>query len=159
MFATWAFVIGLALFGFAFLLLELFILPGFGVAGIIGIAGIIGSIYVASQRLGLVEATILFAAMFILALLAIVRATTSGAVSKLRNESISPGKTFDDKDTGVPLPKVGATGVAMTPLHPSGIIRIDGQRYDVIADGSIIEEGAAVEVIEVMGSVIKVRAI
>ncbi len=53
---------------------------------------------------------------------------------------------------------VGKEGVALTILRPSGMARIDGRRVDVVADGSYIEEGRPIEVIEVDGARVVVRA-
>ena len=54
---------------------------------------------------------------------------------------------------------VGKQGEALTPLGPSGLARIDGQRIDVVAEGKWIEASAKVEVLRVTGSHVTVRAI
>ena len=50
-----------------------------------------------------------------------------------------------------------ATGVAETALRPTGKALIDGRRLDVVSDGDFIEQGVAVEVVEVAGPRIVVR--
>lgn len=52
---------------------------------------------------------------------------------------------------------VGATGLALTPLRPSGTARVDGKRVDVTAVGEFLEEGAAVEVVAADGLRVVVR--
>lgn len=52
---------------------------------------------------------------------------------------------------------VGRTGVAISPLRPSGEARIDDQRYDVITSGEMIEKGTEIVVSEVSGNRIVVR--
>ena len=54
---------------------------------------------------------------------------------------------------------LGARGTAATRLLPSGKARFDDELVDVITRGEAIEAGAAVEVIEAMGSRVVVRAI
>lgn len=54
---------------------------------------------------------------------------------------------------------VGATGRALTDLRPVGIVVIDGQRRDALAEGAWIEDGTEVRVIRVEGSQLRVRAL
>jgi len=48
-------------------------------------------------------------------------------------------------------------GVAETALRPTGKALIDGRRVDVVSDGEFIEQGSAIEVVEVAGPRIVVR--
>ena len=41
---------------------------------------------------------------------------------------------------------VGATGTALTALRPSGVVKINGKRIDVISDGGFIEAGEQIRV-------------
>jgi membrane-bound serine protease (ClpP class) len=52
---------------------------------------------------------------------------------------------------------LGAAGVALTPLRPSGIADFDGARLDVVSSGSFIPSGTNVEVCLVEGSKVMVR--
>jgi membrane-bound serine protease (ClpP class) len=54
---------------------------------------------------------------------------------------------------------VGLRGLAETDLRPSGYIRIDGKRHDVVAARGFIQQGTEVEVSEVHGMRIVVREI
>jgi membrane-bound serine protease (ClpP class) len=47
---------------------------------------------------------------------------------------------------------VGAEGLAVSPLRPSGIARLNERRYDVVTRGEMIERGARIKVIEVSGN-------
>ncbi|HEY6169216.1 MAG TPA: NfeD family protein [Verrucomicrobiae bacterium] len=51
------------------------------------------------------------------------------------------------------------TGTALTNLRPSGTALINGQRVDVVTEGGMIEQGAAVKVIAIEGMRTVVRAI
>jgi membrane-bound serine protease (ClpP class) len=51
------------------------------------------------------------------------------------------------------------TGVAHTNLRPSGSALINGQRVDVVTEGSLIERGTPVKVVGVEGMRVVVRAI
>ncbi|MBN1943839.1 MAG: hypothetical protein JW849_11150 [Phycisphaerae bacterium] len=47
---------------------------------------------------------------------------------------------------------VGKTGTAESLLRPSGVIRIDGKRYDARAEHEMIEKGAAIRVLRAGGT-------
>jgi membrane-bound serine protease (ClpP class) len=52
---------------------------------------------------------------------------------------------------------VGKRGVAISPLLPSGAIRIEGRTFDAISDGMSIEKGAPIEVVAIRNNAIVVR--
>lgn len=52
---------------------------------------------------------------------------------------------------------VGREGWAITSCRPVGSAEIDGQRYEVLAQGGSIESGESVRVVSVEGNQIKVR--
>lgn len=54
---------------------------------------------------------------------------------------------------------VGATGHVLTPLRPSGTIEVNGERYDAVSDGDLIDTGRAIQVIEVHGNRVVVEAV
>lgn len=54
---------------------------------------------------------------------------------------------------------VGRTGSVFTALRPSGTIVVDGRRVDAVADGTFIEAGRAVRVVEVHGNRVVVEAV
>lgn len=54
---------------------------------------------------------------------------------------------------------MGEQGKAVTLLKPYGKAKIAGQVLDVVSQGTMIDSGALVEVIEVTGQKIKVREV
>ncbi len=50
-------------------------------------------------------------------------------------------------------------GVAYSTLRPAGAVMVDGKRYDVVADGDFIQQGEAIEVIQVDGLKITVKKV
>ncbi len=51
------------------------------------------------------------------------------------------------------------TGIAFTQLRPSGTALINGQRVDVVTEGSLIEKGTPIKVVATEGMRVVVRAI
>ncbi len=54
---------------------------------------------------------------------------------------------------------MGLEGVAVTNMRPSGVVEIDGHRYDAIAHGGIVDNGQAIRVTNVDGLTIEIRAL
>lgn len=54
---------------------------------------------------------------------------------------------------------IGAQGVAVTPLRPVGVVKINGQRVDAIAEMGVIDAGTTVTVTDVYDNQIKVRGV
>lgn len=52
---------------------------------------------------------------------------------------------------------IGKEGETVTALHPSGIARIDGRRYDVVTRGEMLDKGVPVKVIDTSGNRVVVR--
>ncbi len=155
--AGWETVI-LFLVGMILLMVEIFVLPGFGIAGALGLIGILASIGMAfgsvlsaltSLSIALVAA-VLFIAIFW------KRFTRSGAWRKLVLS------TREDKELGYRGPKVytdlvGKQGVSLTPLRPSGTVLVDGDRYDVVSDGGFLGKDVSIIVTKIEGTRVVVR--
>lgn len=52
---------------------------------------------------------------------------------------------------------IGAEGVTATPLRPVGVVKINGERVDALAESGIIDAGTTVVVTDVYDNQIKVR--
>lgn len=52
---------------------------------------------------------------------------------------------------------VGKRGVVTSTLRPSGIIEVEGKRYDAISNGTWVQQGTAIEVVSVDGTRILVN--
>ncbi len=68
----------------------------------------------------------------------------------------------EERPTG-PLPsplgvEVGSVGTVKSNLRPAGIAEIDGKRVDVVSEGSFVPRDTLIEVIEVDGDRVVVRA-
>lgn len=158
------FVIGIIL-----LIVEIFVIPGFGVTGIAGILLVVGSIffslfnaeyyfdsnilYTAIIQLG----TAVFASVVIMFLLVkYLPKTTTFNKLILSNENAA-------QDGFISHPSyenlINETGEAFTTLRPAGTAIINDIRYDVVTAGDFIERGSQIRVIKVEGMRIIVQKI
>ncbi|MFN3466497.1 MAG: NfeD family protein [Candidatus Brocadiales bacterium] len=129
------------------------LLPGM-IIGICGALCVAGSIYFAYQAgektLGNV---LLVASIFSIPLLVFLwyRMTSRTFAITASEEGFSASGGFEKL--------LGKEGVAVTPLHPSGIAQIEGRRVDVLSRGEMVPSSTRVKVIEVKGNKVVVKSI
>lgn len=147
------FVIGLLLIA-----AEIFVIPGFGIAGVSGIilliAGLTLSLLnntdfnfegVSTKEIGEASLTVLiglglgFVGMIWLS----DKIGTKGVMQKMALQ-----KDLEDAHSSPSLtPLIGKEGTAFTVLRPSGKVMIDGELYDGVSDMGFIEKGTRVIVV------------
>ena len=156
------FVVGLIL-----LLLEIFVIPGFGIAGISGIILIIASLFLSlvgpdpSLEPGIISRAIIqlsVALLFALILIfLLVRFLPKSNIFKKfilsEEEKAHAGYT-----SRTPLSELlGAEGISLTTLRPAGTAEFNGKRVDVVTESEYIEHGKPIIVTAVEGMRVVVR--
>ncbi|WP_346696592.1 NfeD family protein [Barnesiella viscericola] len=152
------FVVGVIL-----LIFEIFVIPGFGIAGISGfililaalVLALLGNVnfnfdFVPSTEIGkglitVVSGIIIYA---VLLLVFFKKLTSKGPIGRLALHS-----TQDKEEGYIGVPPelqryIGATGQAATILRPAGKVVIDGTQFDAVALHGYIERGAQVRVVK-----------
>jgi len=160
--------------GVILILLEIFVIPGFGVTGIAGIllllAGMILSLQEFTIPKSIFELDILkrnFAIVFgSIVALGIGIALISRYLPRSRRfESLlvlTPAETEKVHATGAPQTSaisIGTIGVAETPLRPAGKARFKNELVDVTAEGEFIEAQTTIVVVETSSNRIVVRRV
>lgn len=170
--ANWEIVIFIV--GLILIAVELFAIPGFGVAGISGIAlAVTGLALSMVGNIGFNFAPVEGARLVQSFLVAFVASTTSvvgsillavklfetNALARLvlRAEQTKEEGYIGTSTTEFEL--IGKEGTAYTNLRPSGRVEIEGELHDATAESGYIEQGAKVKVISYSTAQIKVRAI
>ncbi len=140
--------------GVLLLLAEIFLIPGFGVAGIGGIALILASIYFTfgSQTLYVASVAVLIVAAGLFLAFRYLPRTRAGRALVLES-AIAGGAPPEEKLK----PLEGAIGTALTPLRPAGVAQFGERKVDVVAEGEFIEKGSTVRVVRVEGVRVVVR--
>ncbi len=151
--------VALFVIGFILMSIEIFI-PGFGVFGVLGIialgVGIILAAY--SSTIGLISLLVAIVVNIILAIILAKYFGHRGVWNRfiLKEEQKNEEGYISHKNDKKLL---GAKGITITKLRPSGAMKIDEIRYDVITEGDFIDIKKEVEVIMVEGTRIVVREI
>ncbi|MCL2365991.1 MAG: hypothetical protein FWC75_02965 [Oscillospiraceae bacterium] len=149
--------ITLFILGVGFIIVEMYT-PGFGIFGALGILSLIACILVTAQTVlqGLVLTGIFF--VIILLLLTIFLLFFSKRLPK--KLILHEAETLEQGFSGTEDMKylMGKTGTVSTSCRPSGSADFDGVKLDVVSNGEFIEKGTLVEVIEIEGNRIVVKA-
>ena len=151
--------VALILGGLILVALELFVIPGFGVAGVLGFATLawgIARIFQGNTLTMLGYTTLIGAALFGLALWLLPNSRLMRPLTLSARLSASP-KEETLLTPQSPHDLLGQTGTALTDLRPAGTIHIDKLRVDVVTEGSYIARGSEVEVVRVEGNRVTVR--
>jgi len=136
---------------------ELIIIPGFGIAGILGIASIVASCWIAFAQIGPTAGIIV-----ILVNMVLVVATTILMLRSKTWKKLSLKTNIDSKVDSAPQEKgidVGNRGVAVTRLAPAGKVQIGETVLEAFTRDSLVEPGKEVEVVEMEGNKIFVKEI
>lgn len=144
--------------GFVLLLIEVFAIPGFGIAGVSGIAMIfiaLGTAFSSWAEALLVIASSIVVSAAVLVLLAryLSRFDAWGQFVLRTSATKEAGYVAGPLREGL----VGALGETETVLRPAGVVRIDGQRVDAVSEGEYLQRGVLVQVIDISGNRVVVR--
>lgn len=158
--------------GLILLLIELFIIPGFGATGVSGIILIIAALILSMQNFIIPkfnwEWSIFFknilsvflsfmgSIIFMIVLSRFLpKIKLFGQIALNTVQSASEGFTVQPED--IKKKYLGKKGVTKTVLRPSGKAEFDGEVIEVETIGDYLEKGTEVEIIEVSGNRIVVR--
>lgn len=138
--------------GGVFLFFEILI-PGFGVFGIGGIIAMGLGISIPSSSLEI--KLISFSLAVILTTLIAIYMIKKGTINKNLSKLVLDDQIYEkSKDLSSLTNK---SGKSLSNLRPSGIIEIDGKKYDALTDGEFIEKNQVIKVIRTEGKKIIVE--
>ena len=162
--------------GICFVLMEIFVLPGFGIFGLGGGALVIASLVLASltfirphsaqdmdELAGAVGKVAIAGAGMIAVMLVSRRYLPQAPL--FRNVILAPPKpeesvVISDRESLADYSHlVGMRGVAATHLRPAGKAEIDHQLLDVIAESEPLDRGTPLEVVDAHANRVVVRAV
>jgi membrane-bound serine protease (ClpP class) len=156
--AGWEEVILLGV-GLLALAIEVFVLPGFGAAGLLGALAVAAAVVLAMVGGSPSTADVTQALIVLGASLAITAAVTYAWIRHLPNSGrfgglILRGGSHQADGYIAATPRhdlVGQDGVAMTDLRPAGTAQIGQERVDVVTEGEYVPQGRTVRVVRSEG--------
>lgn len=159
--------------GAVLLILEIAVIPGFGVFGLAGLTLMVASLilvalnnnafdftFVPEGDIYITSGTVLFAftAGIVLVFVAGNQFMKSAVFNKISlQETLASSNGFTSNFNTESL--IGKQGTSYSVLRPSGKVMIDGTIYDAYSRGEFIEEKKKIEVIEQVGGSLKVKEI
>ncbi len=132
--------------GIILILAEIFLIPGFTIAGIGGFLFYAGGIYYAYSRLGVMGGTITLTGSAIIFAIIFFQLIRSNALDKIALKENIDSKV---ETSDVSKIKVGDIGVTLSRLNPIGKIRVNGITVEAKSSDDFIDEETSVEIIKV----------
>ena len=170
--------------GLSFLLMELFVIPGFGISGFLGIVLLFISVVLASQNFtvpqtseqwnqSLGTSVTLLTSVAIFFIVASLLSRHLGSLPLLNRLVLEPPslEPLDSSATASkdglhkpgfqthPAISVGDWGVTESALRPAGRAKFDKKSFDVVSDGHFVDSQKQVKVIRISGNIITVSEI
>lgn len=155
----------LVLAGIILMLLEVFVIPGFGIAGILGIVCMIGGVIMSMIGKYPTTGDVSVAVWITIGSLAVAIVGTILLIRLFQKRpfwaNISLPTQVASKTGFVSAPKnserIGQVGVALTHLRPSGSGLFNDERLDVITEGEYLDAGAKIIIVKDEGYRLIVR--
>jgi len=155
--------------GLVLLAVEIFVIPGFGFAGIGGIVLIVAALFLALLGADpfidwdqvsiaifqLTGALVVSLLIFLIILKYLPKSSTFSRLVLSEEESADKGFVSYPSDKKL----IGKEGIALTDLRPAGSAEFNGERIDVVADWDYIVKGKKIKVIRVEGIKVVVKEV
>lgn len=133
----WLLIATFIIIGLIFLALEILVIPGVGIAGLIGFILIAVGIWQTYAGHGMLAGHIVLAATFVLTVITLVLSLRSKTWRKLAlSTAIDSKVNVIDHE----LIKTGDTGKTVSRLAPMGKALINGEFYEVSTNGDFIDQ-------------------
>ncbi|MDO9257050.1 MAG: hypothetical protein Q7U54_16125 [Bacteroidales bacterium] len=143
---SWLLIIMLIVLGVLFLLLEILVIPGTTVAGILGFGLVFVGLWQAYASKGIVEGHITLGATLVVTVVTLYYSFKAGTWKRMALKTTVDGKM--DQLEGINI-KEGASGTSVSRLAPSGKAMINNDIVEVHTYGEFIDQEIEIIVISV----------
>lgn len=137
-------IIALVLVGLVLILAEILLIPGVGVAGILGLLSLGGSCYYSFYEFGNLTGGIVTGVNALLLVITLIYVLRAKTWKRMSLETNIDSKAVDDDSSYI---AVGDKGQTVTRLAPMGMVRFGERTVEVKALEGILESGTDVEVV------------
>lgn len=146
----------LVIIGVVLLVIELFLIPGIGFAGVAGVSMMVAGVVCSYAYLGATAGHITFLSTIILSGVAIYVFVRSKALDKMALKENIDSKVDLIKGTNV---TVGDTGITISRLAPMGKVRVNDVDVEAKSNDSFIDQGTKIEIVALEGNTVIVKTI
>jgi membrane-bound ClpP family serine protease len=140
--------IALVLIGIALIVVEVYFIPGFNVVGVFGAVLILLAVGMTFAESGFFGGSVMFAGSVAGVGLTFYYLFQSGAWNRfILNADLRKNESTTARESEHRSRYLGKVGKAVSPLRPTGIAEIDGERIEVSTEGEFISSGSAIRVV------------
>ncbi|HEX2078158.1 MAG TPA: NfeD family protein [Longimicrobium sp.] len=152
--ATWMPAL-LVIAGLLFLAVEVFLIPGTGVAALLGLLAVVAGVVLSLIGPLPGSADVAIALGVIISSLTLMGVAVWGLASRIRaGDPLLGGMLRRDEGyiAALPRPELeGMDGIALTDLRPAGTAEVAGERLDVVSEAGWITAGSPVRILRSEG--------
>ncbi|MGL4292832.1 MAG: NfeD family protein [Bacteroidales bacterium] len=147
-------ILVLALFGIGLVILEVFLIPGFGFAGLAGIAFMGGSVWYAYEQAGPLWGNIILLFCILTLIFSIYKFIKSKMLNKMSLHKEIDSTAPNEIDRNI---QVGDAGITISILNPMGSVLINNEKTEAKSEEGFIDVNQPVRVVRREATKIIVR--
>lgn len=126
----------------------MYLIPGVQIFGALGIISICGGVVYAFMSIGPLGGVLALAGALLCAGVFGIYVKQSGALDRLiLRDSLDRDEALEADEHDSRARYLGEIGTAVTPLRPTGVVDVDGERLEVLTEGAFISAGSRVKVV------------
>jgi len=140
--------IALIILGIGLIVVEVYLIPGFNVVGVLGVLLIFFAVGFTFSEHGVLSGMVTMVGSFAVLGVTFYSLWRSGAWDRfVLSTSLRPGSGMIARESEQRHSYLGKEGLAVSPLRPTGIADIDGERVEVVTEGEFIAAGSHIKVV------------
>ena len=140
--------IGLIVAGLILIAVEVYVVPGFNVVGLLGLAMMLFAVGFAFTTAGLLGGVTMLGLSTVGGGGLFYYLWKSGAWNRfVLDTSLRPDENLLAEESEQRAKYLGKLGVAVTPLRPTGVVEIEGERIEANTEGDYIAAGSDIRVV------------
>ena len=140
--------IALIILGVLLIMAEVYLIPGLNVVGVFGALMMLAAVVLAFMEAGMIGGVMAMLSAIGLSGGSLWWLWKSGAWDRfVLSSSLRADKRMLAREGEARSRYLGRQGVALTPLRPTGVAEIEGERIEVVTEGDFISAGSRIKVV------------
>jgi len=140
--------IAMIILGVLLIVAEVYLIPGFNVVGILGALMMLAAVAMSFMQAGVIGGIVATLSASTLTGGSLYWMWKSGAWDRfVLSSNLKTDERLVAREGEQRARYLGKVGVAVTPLRPTGVAEIDGERIEVVTEGDFISAGSQVKVV------------